>query len=350
MPQNKATTENGKTAGSRVVRDVHFAGDVQAGLCQSPKRLSCVYFYDHAGSMIFEQICRQPEYYCTRAEMEILKMYSSEIASLCSKPERIVELGSGSSVKTRILIEAFIDSENPISYYPIDISEEILIQSAKKLKQNYPLLKPHPIVASYEEGLGRLDSTEGTTLLIWLGSSIGNYEPKSAAAFLQQICNRLSNGDRILIGIDLIKDPQILEAAYNDSAGITASFNLNLLARINRELGGNFRLEHFSHRAVFNPEEGRIEMYLVSNCEQTVYIEALDVTVSFSNRESIHTENSYKYGFDGIEALAHNSGMTLLHQWFDSKEQFSLNLFETGKQRGTDTHGGQVVVQKSSGE
>ncbi|MEJ2110611.1 MAG: L-histidine N(alpha)-methyltransferase, partial [Acidobacteriota bacterium] len=252
MGMNKAQNKSVNPAPD-LIQDstARFANAVESGLNQSPKKLPCVYFYDRTGSRIFEQICQQPEYYCTSAETEILNRYATDIAAACENPARIVELGSGSSVKTRILLDAFTKPNKPISYYPIDVSPEILKESSSFLNRTYPSLNVEPIVASYEIGLDKLDNSEGRTLLIWLGSSIGNFEPKSAVAFLQRNCCRLKNGDRILVGIDLIKDPDVLQAAYNDSAGVTAAFNLNLLARINRELGGDFQLEQFEHQAVF---------------------------------------------------------------------------------------------------
>lgn len=305
-----------------------FARDVRIGLGKSPKSLPCIYFYDSAGSRFFEWICRQPEYYCTRAEAEILQKHAGDIAACFSGPTQIVELGSGSSVKTRTLLEAFIDSETPTTYLPIDVSPGILTESAAGLRQAYPELNVKPIAARYEDGLSLLDPTNENILLIWLGSSIGNYEREAAKKFIARLSNQLSAGDRLLLGIDLIKDPAILEAAYNDRAGITAAFNLNILKRINRELGGNFRIERFKHRAVFNSALGRIEMYLTSCCDQEVRIDEPGLTVSFSKGESIHTENSYKYNTGEIEALGKSAGLRLLHQWFDSEQLFSLNLFE----------------------
>ncbi|MEJ2247848.1 MAG: L-histidine N(alpha)-methyltransferase [Acidobacteriota bacterium] len=185
-----------------------------------------------------------------------------------------------------------------------------------------------PIAARYEDGLSLLDPTHENTLLIWLGSSIGNYERERAKKFIASLSNQLSAGDRLLLGIDLIKDPVMLEAAYNDRAGISAAFNLNILKRINRELGGNFRIKQFKHRAVFNSALGRIEMYLISCCDQEVRISEPGLTVSFSKGESIHTENSYKYSTGEIEALGRSAGLRMLHQWLDSGHLFSLNLFE----------------------
>jgi dimethylhistidine N-methyltransferase len=304
-----------------------FAEDVRNGFGASPKSLPCVYFYDKTGSQLFEKICRQPEYYCTRAEKEILQKHASDIAAHCPGPLRIVELGSGSSIKTRILLKAFMDSHRQTTYVPIDVSHEILTESASDLRRMFPPLSVKPIAARYEDGMEMLDPAAGAILLVWLGSSIGNYEPKAARKFLARLCQALSPGDSVLLGIDLRKDRSILEAAYNDRSGATAAFNRNLLLRINRELGGTFDPDRFGHQALFNEAEGRIEMYLISLCDQRVRIEALDMVVSFTEGERIHTESSYKYNPDEIASLAEVIRAPLAHQWFDSQRHFSLNLF-----------------------
>jgi len=305
-----------------------FAEDVRNGLGASPKSLPCVYFYDKAGSQLFEQICRQPEYYCTRAEKEILQKHAHDIAACCTNPVQIVELGSGNSFKTRILLEAFVKTHMRTIYVPIDVSREMLSESAVELRRMFPSLKIKPVVARYEDGMESVDSIDGSILLVWLGSSIGNYKPKAARKFLDGLRQTLSHGDKLLLGADLIKDRAILEAAYNDCSGVTADFNLNLLARINRELGGSFNLDCFDHKAIFNEAESRIEMYLISRCDQQVPIEALDMTVAFSEGERIHTENSYKYHPEEIASLAGAIDSSLVHQWYDSRRHFSLSLFE----------------------
>jgi len=305
-----------------------FAADVRAGLSAASKSLKCVYFYDEIGSRLFEKICRQPEYYCTRAETEILQKHAGDIACRSSNPIQIVELGSGSSAKTRILLEAFMEARLETSYVPIDVSPEILAKSAEKLRDTFPELNVKPIAARYEDGMRELDSDNGSILVVWLGSSIGNYDRGEARRFLSMLREGLSQDDSLMLGIDLIKDREILEAAYNDRSGVTEAFNLNLLSRINRELGGAFDLKRFDHEAVFNEPEGRIEMYLISREEQEVEIKALDMTVSFAKGEAIHTENSYKYYPDEILSLAETVDGRLVKQWFDAQRQFSLNLFE----------------------
>jgi L-histidine N-alpha-methyltransferase len=307
---------------------LHFAEDVRRGLGSLPKSLPCVYFYDEAGSQLFERICRQPEYYCMRAEREILQKHACNIATHCSNPIQIVELGSGSSVKTRLLLEAFVEAQMRTVYVPIDVSFEILRQSAAELRRMFPPLTVKPIAARYEEGMEIVDQVDGAILLVWLGSSIGNYDPKAASQFLYGLSQVLSPGDNLLLGADLVKDRAILESAYNDRSGATAAFNLNLLARINRELGGKFDLDRFDHSAVFNAEESRIEMYLISGCNQQVRIEALDMAVTFTEGEQIHTENSYKYHPEEIASLDEAINASLVQQWFDSRRYFSLSLFE----------------------
>jgi L-histidine N-alpha-methyltransferase len=305
-----------------------FAEDVRWGLNRMPKAIPCIYFYDKTGSQLFEEICRQPEYYCTRAEAEILEKHAHEIAMSCPDPVQIVELGSGSSVKTQILLEAFVKAPIRTTYVPIDISPEILTESAAKLDRIFPSLAVKPVAARYEDGIEKVHPADGSILLVWLGSSIGNFERNAAKEFLSELRRQLSSGDRLLLGVDLIKDRALLEAAYNDRAGVTAAFNRNLLARINRELGGAFNLEQFNHNALFNSVEGRIEMHLVSRCAQQVCIRALDMRVSFSEGERIHTENSYKYHPDEIAALAGAFRKSSVRQWFDSDRLFSLSLFE----------------------
>lgn len=307
--------------------DPQFATDVRRGLSGHPKSLPCIYFYDEDGSLLFEQICTLPEYYLTRAEVEILSTHASEITALAPTPVQIVELGSGSAVKTRYLFEAFLATREGLTYRPVDVSRKMLTETADELHQAYPQLTVHPVVARYEKALDYLVPADGSVLLLWLGSSIGNLDRGEAATFLANLRCGLSSGDQMLIGFDLIKPSEVLEAAYKDSAGVTAAFNLNLLARINRELGGEFDLKQFRHQAVYNAREGRIEMYLESRREQTVRIAALDMTADFDAGERIHTEDSYKYDLEGIADLAKAAGVRPVKQWFDSQRRFSLNLF-----------------------
>ena len=305
-----------------------FADDVKAGLLATPKRLSCRFFYDDHGSKIFEEICALPEYYLTRAEQEILKTNANQIAARLPADTTLLELGSGSAIKTRILIEALIGQQGILQFVPIDISPTILEQSARELQQHYPKLEVNPVAAEYREGLVRARQlVSGPKLILWLGSNIGNFERDDAARFLSQVGRCMSRDDLLLVGVDLRKDKLVLETAYDDPAGVTARFNLNILNRINRDLGGTFDLSRFRHEAIYNDDEGRVEMYLVSDVPQNVSIERLNWSVEIGMDEAIHTENSYKYSLAEIDRLAERSGLSLAEQWFDNRGQFSLNMF-----------------------
>jgi dimethylhistidine N-methyltransferase len=305
-----------------------FARDVAAGLTESPKRLSCCYFYDALGSALFEAICRLPEYYLTRAEEEILREHSEEIAAIFDGPIDLIELGSGSAVKTRLLIEAFLRRHPEQRYIPLDISRTVLEESSLELVRAYTNLKVLAIAAEYQEGLEYLRTTWSPgRLILWLGSNIGNFERGKAARFLGQLRQTLVPTDRLLIGIDLRKDRATLEAAYDDPCGVTAAFNRNILARINRELGGTFDLRTFAHRAVYNEEKGRVEMYLVSDRAQRVLIQKAQLEVPFGEGEAIHTENSVKYSLAEIDMLARTAGLRRERTWFDGQKRFSLHLF-----------------------
>ncbi len=305
-----------------------FSDDVKTGLTSEPKYLPFVYFYDHTGSQLFEKICKLPEYYLTRAETDILETNADDIASQFPEETVLVELGSGNSTKTRILIEAFLERQGLAYYTPIDVSRQILEESSYSLLKAYPDLEINAIAARYNEGIDQLNiQKDQQNLITWLGSSIGNFERSEVTTLLRHIKETMLPIDRFLIGIDLQKDKTIIENAYNDTQGVTAEFNLNLLTHVNRELGGNFNLENFDHQAVYNEEIGRIEMYLVSNSDQKVFISELDLEVSFAANETIHTENSFKYSLDEIDMLAEETGLYVEQQWFDSARLFSLNLF-----------------------
>lgn len=306
----------------------NFSEDVKTGLTSESKYLPFVYFYDHVGSQLFEEICGLPEYYLTRTETEILEANADDIVSRFSEKTVLVELGSGSSTKTRILIEALLDRQKLAHYVPIDVSHQMLEESSHSLLEAYPDLEINAIAARYNEGIDHLNiRSDQQNFITWLGSSIGNFDRSEVTTFLRHIQKIMLPDGRFLVGIDLQKDKTIIEKAYNDEQGITAEFNLNLLAHVNRELGGNFVLENFDHKAIYNEEIGRIEMYLISNIEQKVYISELDLEVSFTANETIHTENSVKYSLDDIDTLAEESGLYVEQQWFDSERLFSLNLF-----------------------
>ncbi|UCF05911.1 MAG: L-histidine N(alpha)-methyltransferase [bacterium] len=306
-----------------------FVKDVDNGLNDIPKHIPCVYFYDYTGSILFEKICQLPEYYLTQAETEILESQSKRIITTLPDNVMLVELGSGSSVKTRLIIEALLSKSDKLSYSPIDISRKMLHESSISLLERYDNLEIISVAATYEEGLRKLTIfNEQAKLILWLGSSIGNFRPAEASRFLGNIAATMKPEDCLLIGFDLVKEKRILEKAYNDSQNVTAEFNLNLLSRINRELGGEFDLGRFTHQALYNEEERRIEMYLISNCEQNVYISAMNRSYHFGINEMVHTENSCKYSPEAIGKIANRAGLQILEQWFDSRHYFNLTLFK----------------------
>ena len=305
-----------------------FGRDVLAGLTASPKRLSCRYFYDREGSRLFEAICEQPEYYLTRAEMSILRSQADAIAANFLGDVALVELGSGSALKTRLLLDAFLKRERAVRYVPIDICKPVLEASAAGLAKQYPSLEIAAVAAEYHEGLQLLRTeSDRPKLILWLGSNIGNFERGEAARFLGQVRETMADTDRLLVGVDLRKDRKVLEAAYDDAAGVTALFNLNLLGRINRELGGDFDLSAFRHRALYGEPDGRVEMYLVSTRAQRVRIRGLGLEVAFAAREAVHTEDSYKYSLKELAAVAAAAGLRLDQRYFDSEKRFCLAKF-----------------------
>ena len=304
-----------------------FSEDVRKGLSAQPKRFLPKYFYDELGSQLFDAICLLPEYYLTRAENEILEHYADEIAAAVTSPKTLLEMGSGSASKTRLIIEALLRLQPELLFIPVDISATALENSSRILLQSYPGLKIEAYAADYFAGLAELrKNPRPRTLALFLGSNISNFDLEEALRFLRALRAVLQKDDALLLGADLKKDPVILEAAYNDALGVTSAFNLNVLARINRELGGTFDLRAFRHRAFYNEAIGRIEIYIESLIKQRVRIEKLDLEVEFDAGELIHTENSYKYDMNGIRELAAATGFTLSRTWLDSQERFSSNL------------------------
>lgn len=305
----------------------NLADDVRKGLAAQPKRFLPKYFYDELGSQLFEAICLLPEYYLTRAENEILKRYADEIAASVDGQITLVEMGSGSASKTRLIIEALLRRQSQLCFMPVDISASALESSSRILLQSYPRLTIEAYAADYFAGLAELGKKpRRRTFALFLGSNISNFDLEEAFRFLRAMRSVLSKGDALLLGADLKKDPKILEAAYNDALGVTSAFNLNVLARINRELGGTFDLRAFKHRAFYNEAAGRIEIYIESLFTQRVRIEKLDLEVEFAAGELIHTENSYKYDRAGIARLANETGFEHARTWLDSQERFSSNL------------------------
>jgi dimethylhistidine N-methyltransferase len=305
----------------------NLADDVRKGLSAQPKRFLPKYFYDELGSQLFEAICLLPEYYLTRAENEILTRYADEIAGSIDGQITLVEMGSGSASKTRLIIEALLRRQQQLLFLPVDISASALESSSRILLQSYPRLTIEAYAADYFAGLAELGKKpRRRTLALFLGSNISNFDSEEALRFLHAMRSVLDKGDALLLGADLKKDPRVLEAAYNDALGVTSAFNLNVLARINRELGGTFDLRAFKHRAFYNEAAGRIEIYIESLFTQRVRIDKLDLEVEFAAGEMIHTENSYKYDRAGIAQLANETGFEHAHTWLDSQERFSSNL------------------------
>lgn len=304
-----------------------LAEDVRRGLATKPKRFLPKYFYDELGSQLFEAICLLPEYYLTRAENEILSRYADEIVAEVDGDITLIEMGSGSASKTRLIIEALLRKQRELLFIPVDISASALDSSSRILLQSYPQLKIEAYAGDYFAGLTELAKTKRPrTLALFLGSNISNFDPPEALKFMRALREVLQEGDAVLLGADLKKDRGILEAAYNDALGVTAAFNLNVLARINRELGGNFDLREFRHHAFYNEDLGRVEIYIESLREQTVVIKDLETEVEFHPGEQIHTENSYKYALSDIARLAAETGFTRGRTWLDSEERFSSNL------------------------
>lgn len=304
-----------------------YAADVREGLSAEPKWISCRWLYDAAGSAIFEEICALPEYYPTRAEVEILREQGDAIAAMLGPDLAVVELGSGSSVKARLVLSALLRERESLLYVPIDISRSALEGSSAALLAEFEQLEVLAIAGEYARGFEWMAANEGRPkLLLWLGSNVGNYNRADAATFLKEIRRHLTPADRVLLGVDLRKDARTLELAYDDPAGVTARFNLNALTRMNSELGANFDLEAFAHEAHYDQVGGSVESYLYSRRDQQVRIEALDLNVEFAEGERIHTEDSYKYSFVEIEALAAGAGFQSEHCWLDRAEYYSLNL------------------------
>jgi L-histidine Nalpha-methyltransferase len=301
------------------------AEEVMRGLSARPRRLPPKLFYDAEGSHLFEQITKTPEYYPTRTERAILQQYAGEVirqAGEAGNNLTLVELGAGSASKTQVLIEALLRQQFRAEFYPVDVSSSALQGALTTLNGHFPRLRVSPIVADYTHRIPDLNALPGRKLVLFIGSTIGNFEPDEALDFLKNVRRSLQRGDALLIGFDLIKDPDILHAAYNDAAGVTAAFNKNVLARINRELGGLFDPDAFAHVAFWNRRKSRIEMHLESRHEQMVWVRDLGRSFRFDRGERIHTENSYKFNARSIARLLSRSGFKLEKSWTDDKGWF----------------------------
>jgi dimethylhistidine N-methyltransferase len=301
-----------------------FRDAVLNGLGRARKAIPCKFFYDARGSALFEEICRLPEYYPTRTEIAILEENSSDIAAQMGPHCRLIEFGSGASHKVRILLGAL---DRPAAYVPVDISREHLRDAAASLAEDFPSVPIIAVCADYTRpfSLPPLPGARGKRVGFFPGSTIGNFEPGAAVAFLANYARILGPGEEMLIGVDLKKDPEILDAAYNDRAGVTAAFNLNLLDRINRELDGDLDLDRFEHVAFYNAVEGRVEIYIRSLVNQSAQIAGR--TFHFAAGELIHTEYSYKYSVGEFRALAARAGFRPVDTWTDAAELFSVHYF-----------------------
>lgn len=308
---------------ARHVPDI--AEDVRAGLLSAPRSLPPKYFYDERGSRLFEQICTTPEYYPTRTEEKLLSHYSEEIINQV-KPEEIIEFGSGNAQKTRLLFDACERSDQTCSYAPFDVCEPILEAVSEQLQSDYHWLDVKPLLGDYRAGLDHLPKTHGTRLYVFLGGTIGNFYPEEAQEFIKEIKDSMQAGDYLLLGADRVKDNHLLDAAYNDEQGITAEFNLNVLNVLNRELKADFNPENFEHQAEFNSVRNRIEMHLVCIRDHIVHMQQLDEIITFQKGESILTEVSHKFTFDGLENLLVESGLHICKHYEPENKYFSLIL------------------------
>ena len=298
--------------------------EILKGLGQSKKAISSKFFYDERGSRLFDQICELPEYYLTRTEVGILHEYAFEMANRIGPQASLIEFGSGSSLKIRILLE---NLDQLAAYVPVDISRDYLVMAADDIARDFPEVEVLPVAADFTHPFDLPDPvvTPVRNVVYFPGSTIGNFSHTAAHDLLRVMHHEAGNNGALLIGIDLQKDKEIIEAAYNDSAGVTAEFNLNVLRRINREFGADFELDNFRHRAIYAEASGRIEMYLVSSCDQIVTIAGHDFSISAG--ESILTEHSHKYTTAGFVAMAARAGFSLEKHWRDSGEMFSVLYF-----------------------
>jgi len=303
-----------------------FADEISFSLNQHSKFINPKFFYDKKGSELFEKICELPEYYPTKTEINILKKLKGELPLYLDGSFRLVELGSGSSVKTRLILDILNQVQDKIEYFPIDISE-ILTESSTLLQRDYKDLHITGIIDTYEGGLEFLKNYDDKkNLIVFLGSSFGNFTSDEGKEFLEKINSTMKDDDLFLIGLDLVKNKIILENAYNDSQGVTAKFNLNVLSRINDELDADFNLNNFTHCAIYNENDQRIEMYLKSLITQSVIISKANVSLTLKKNELIHTEHSHKYKLSQIRELMRQTGFDIKNTWLDENNHFAMSL------------------------
>jgi len=308
------------------IADDAIALEVREGLGATPKHLPSKLFYDELGSELFEQITELPEYYLTRTERSILESFAGEILQQAGPSLTLVELGAGTASKTCILIEELLRRQSRALFYPFDVSPSALNEAVRQLGRQFPSLRVNPIVGDYTGGVPALGRISGRKLVLYIGSSIGNFEPCEAIGILRRIRRMLRPGDALLLGADFAKSPKILLPAYDDLQGVTAAFNKNILARLNRELDADFVLDQFRHIALWNRRHSRMEIYLESMAAQSVFIPTLDMDLSFEAEERIHTENSYKYTDEMIKSILRQGGFTLEQTWCDRKKWFGVHL------------------------
>jgi dimethylhistidine N-methyltransferase len=302
------------------------AFEVEQGLTSSPKSLPPKLFYDQRGSELFEDITQLPEYYPTRTELTILCDRSRDILAAAGQGLTLVELGAGTAAKTTTLLRALSATQLRVQYFPVDISRTALLDARQRIEVECPRINVRPVVADFSNGFSFLRSMPGPKLVLYLGSSIGNFDPDEAVSMLRQVTEHLDGEDRLLLGTDMVKDLSVLLPAYDDAQGVTAEFNRNVLHRLNREFGGDFDADSFAHIALWNPEHSRIEMHLESTKPQMAFLRLLNLPVPFKAGERIHTENSYKYTLPAVERMLSCSGLTLTHTWMDRRQWFGLHL------------------------
>lgn len=303
-----------------------FAREVEEGITSFPKTLPCKLFYDATGSELFEEITRLPEYYLTRTELMILRDRANEIIAAAGPNVSVVELGAGTATKTCTLLQALTRRQMRVTFFPVDISPNALKEAHDRVVDECPNVSVKPVVADFSEGFGFLRGIRGRKLVLYLGSSIGNFDPEAAVEMLSQVRSQLSSGDALLLGTDLVKDPAILVPAYDDSQGVTSEFNKNVLRRLNRDLQADFDLDAFRHLALWNPIRSRMEIYLESLRTQMVTFGLLRLTVRIHAGERIHTENSYKYTMPMVEDMLSTAGFRLEQTWFDPCKWFALHM------------------------
>jgi len=302
--------------------------EVYAGLTARPKTLSPWLFYDEEGSRLFEEITELPEYYLTRTERGIFARHADEILRAAAEGETLamIELGAGTATKTELLLKAAVRRQEAVDYLAIDVSESPLTVAKQRIEREIPGVTTTPRVADYTTGVADFPADGKRRMVLYIGSSIGNFEPAHAVKLLRDVRAHLSPGDQLLLGVDRVKERSVVVRAYDDEAGVTAAFNKNVLVRINRELGANFNPRLFRHRARWNHEHSRIEMHLESLIAQQVSIGALEMEVKFARGETIHTENSYKFTGHGISSMVERAGFSITQCWTDEREWFGVYL------------------------